>query len=254
MPMIEIENGAERLQIACLDEGEGFPVLLIHGFGSTKEVNWVDTGWVRALRQAGFRVVAIDNRGHGGSTKFHEPERYTLNAAAEDARLVLDALAIDRCHVVGYSMGARIAAMLAIAHGARIARLVLSGNGWGMVEGSGDWTPVREALLADSLDEVSDPRGRTFRKFAEQTRSDRRALAACVEGLRQLIPLEGLAGIENQTLIAIGTEDDVAGSGERLAAAMRHARFLPIPGRDHMRSVGDKAHVAGVVEFLLSGS
>lgn len=251
MPLIPIANGEDNLEIACLDEGDGFPVLLIHGFASTKEVNWVNTGWVKALLAAGFRVIAIDNRGHGASTKFYAPGDYALSKMALDAMLVLDALQVERCHVAGYSMGARIASTLAIEHGNRLGRVVLSGNGWNMVEGSGDWTPVRDALLASSLAEVTDQRGRAFRIFADQTGSDRRALAACVEGVRQLVPLEGLKRVANETLVAIGTQDEIAGSGEKLVAEMPNASYLPIPGRDHMRAVGDRVHVSGAVEFLL---
>jgi pimeloyl-ACP methyl ester carboxylesterase len=147
-------------------------------------------------------------------------------------------------------MGARIACSLAINHGERIAKAVFSGNGWGMVEGTGDWTPVRDALLAPSLADVSDPRGRAFRSFADQTKSNREALAACVTSVRQVFSLEELSRIDNEVLVAIGTDDDIAGSGERLAAALPHGEFLPIPGRDHMKAVGDRTHMAGVIEFL----
>lgn len=250
---LKIVNDGQELELDALDEGEGPPVLLIHGFASKKEVNWVETGWTKALLAAGFRVIAFDNRGHGASTKFHDKASYRLDAMAMDAMLLLDVLGVAKAHVVGYSMGARIAATIAISHPERVNRLVLSGNGWGMVEGSGDWTPVREALLAPSLADVTHPRGRVFRIFADHTRSDREALAACVEGVRQLIPLEGIRSIRNESLVAIGTQDEVAGSGEKLVEHLQAGRFLPIPGRDHMRAVGDRAHVAGVIDFLLHG-
>lgn len=250
MPMLEIETPQGRVELAYLDEGAGRPVLLVHGFASTKEVNWLNTGWVKTLVGAGFRVVAFDNRGHGQSTKFHDKTAYSLGALAGDAAQLADALGLEQPHVVGYSMGARIASMLAIGHGNKFGRIALSGNGWGMVEGSGDWTPVEQALLAPSLDVVTDPRGRAFRAFADQTGSDLKALAACVAGVRELVPQEALGAIENDVLIAIGTDDDVAGSGEKLAAAIPGSRFFAIPGRDHMKAVGDKRHIAAVLEFL----
>lgn len=250
MPTATISNGGDRVELAYVDEGEGEAVLLIHGFASTKEVNWINTGWVTALTAAGFRVIAFDNRGHGASTKFHDPANYSLDRMAGDALALLDHLGIEKANVMGYSMGARISATLAIAHGERLGKVVLSGNGWGMVEGSGDWTPVRDALLAPSLEDVSDPRGRAFRAFADKTGSDREALAACVSGVRQLLSVDGLRRIRNRVLVAVGTEDDIAGSGERLAAILANGRFLPIPRRDHMKAVGDRNHIRGVVEFL----
>ena len=250
MPKIQIDSPQGPVELAYVDEGEGRPVLLVHGFASTKEVNWLNTGWVKALTGAGFRVVAFDNRGHGQSTKFHEKAAYSLDVMAADAVQLTEALGLQQPHILGYSMGARIATMLAIAHGSKFGKIVLSGNGWGMVEGSGDWTPVEEALLAPSLDVVTDPRGRAFRAFADQTGSDLEALAACVAGVRQLVPGDALATIANDVLIAIGTDDEVAGSGEKLAAAIPGSQYFPIPGRDHMKAVGDRRHIAAVVEFL----
>ncbi|MHA1165303.1 MAG: alpha/beta fold hydrolase, partial [Alphaproteobacteria bacterium] len=58
---------SDGVELAYTDEGEGEPILLIHGFASNIQTNWVDTGWTKTLRQAGRRVIAIDNRGHGAS-------------------------------------------------------------------------------------------------------------------------------------------------------------------------------------------
>jgi pimeloyl-ACP methyl ester carboxylesterase len=250
MPIANLKSGESSVDIAYLDEGEGTPVMLIHGFASTRKVNWLNTGWVRKLADAGFRVVAFDNRGHGESGKFYSRSDYSLDVMAGDTIALMDFLSITSAHVVGYSMGARIAAMLAIHHADRVNRLVLSGNGWSMIEGSGDWQPIENALLAPDLNNVTDPRGRAFREFADQTGSDRKALAACVASMRELLPKADMRSINNETLIAIGSKDDVAGSGERLAAIMPNARYLEIPGRDHMRAVGDRVHMEGVLEFL----
>jgi len=67
---------SDGVDIAYVDQGSGGAVLLIHGFASNLRVNWIDTGWVRLLTDAGYRVVAIDNRGHGESGKPHDPARY----------------------------------------------------------------------------------------------------------------------------------------------------------------------------------
>ena len=104
------------VEIAYLDEGQGEPIVLVHGFASTKEVNWVHPGWVATLTGAGRRVIALDNRGHGASTKLYDPAAYHSAKMAEDVRALLDHLGIERADVMGYSMGARIAAFLALAH------------------------------------------------------------------------------------------------------------------------------------------
>ncbi|MCB1387436.1 MAG: alpha/beta hydrolase [Nitratireductor sp.] len=247
MPIARI---SDKLELAYLDKGEGETIVLVHGFASSKEANWVEPGWVRLLVEAGYRVVAFDNRGHGQSTKFHSSDAYSLGQMAADTLALMERLGIERPHVMGYSMGARISALLAMNHGERFGRVVLAGNGMSMIEGSGDWTPVRDALLAPSLSDVTDLRGRAFRKFADATKSDLRALAECVTAVREQFSADDFRRIANKVLIAIGTEDDIAGAGEPIAALIGDAEFLPIPGRDHMRAVGDKVYKQGVLDFL----
>ena len=119
-----------------------------------------------------------------------------------------------------------------------------------MIEGGGPGENVAAALEAPSIDEVTDPVGRTFRAFADQTRSDRLALAACMRGSRGLISREQVGRIAVPVLVAVGTADEVAGSGPALGALIPGAEVLDIPNRDHMRAVGDKVYKAGVIDFL----
>src|SRR5512138_1448123 len=133
--MPSFKNG--DVEIAYLDEGEGEPIVLVHGFASTKEVNWVQPGWVSTLNRAGRRVVALDNRGHGASSKLYDPAAYHSDTMAEDVRALLDHLGIARADVMGYSMGARIGAYLALAHPDRVRSLILGGLGIRLVNGAG---------------------------------------------------------------------------------------------------------------------
>ncbi len=114
----------DGFDLAYLDRqpaaGQGDPVLMIHGFASNARVNWWDTGWVKALNQAGYQAVTFDNRGHGSSGKLYDPAAYPAPEMAEDARRLLDHLGIPQVLVMGYSMGARIAAFLTINHAARV--------------------------------------------------------------------------------------------------------------------------------------
>ncbi|MES0881538.1 alpha/beta fold hydrolase [Roseibium sp. SCP14] len=246
MPQFEFDG----VRIAYLDEGQGDPILLIHGFASNKQVNWEYPGWIKLLVEDGRRVIAIDNRGHGESQKFYDPAAYGAPIMAEDARRLLDHLQIERTDVMGYSMGARISAFLTLNHPDRVKRAIFSGLGYGMVAGVGDPEPIASALEADRIQDVADRTGRAFRAFAEQTGSDRRALAACMRSSRQKISEEDVSRIERPVLVAVGTKDDIAGSPKRLADLMPHADVLDIPGRDHMVAVGDKVHKQGVLAFL----
>lgn len=239
-----------EVEIAYLDEGEGDPVVLVHGFASTKEVNWVNPGWVTTLTRAGRRAIALDNRGHGQSGKLYDPAAYHSATMAEDVRALLDHLGLARADVMGYSMGARITAYLAVNHPERVRSIILGGLGIKLVEGVGLPESIADALEAPSLADVTDPTGRLFRAFAEQTKSDLRALAACIRGSRQTLSREQVASIAKPVLVAVGAKDNVAGSGPALAALIPRARSLNIAERDHMTAVGDKAYKAGVIDFL----
>lgn len=230
------------------DRGE--PVLLIHGFASNHAVNWLNTLWVKTLTHDGRRVIAIDNRGHGASDRPLEPAAYSTAEMAADALALLDHLGVGRADVMGYSMGARISAFLALGRPERVRSVVLGGLGWHLVEGVGLPASIAEALEARSLDDVSDPMGRMFRAFAEQTRSDLAALAACIRGSRQSLKPEAVARIAMPMLVCVGDRDPIAGDPMRLAALAPNATGFWIPGRDHNLAVGDRAYKQRVLAFL----
>jgi pimeloyl-ACP methyl ester carboxylesterase len=246
--MPSFDNGA--VEIAYLDEGEGEPILLVHGFASSKNVNWVYPTWVSELKKNGRRVIALDNRGHGDSAKFYDSEDYHIGIMAGDVIALMDHLKIARADMMGYSLGGRMTAWLAHRAPERLRSAILGGIGIGLIEGGGPGEKVAQALEADSLEDVTDPVGRTFRAFADQTRSDRRALAACLRGSRRLMTREEAADVTVPVLIAVGTTDEIAGSAAALAGIIPGSKVLDIPDRDHMRAVGDKVYKAGVLEFL----
>lgn len=247
--MPSFHNGS--VEIAYIDEGEGDPIVLVHGFASTKDINWVYPSWISTLTKAGRRVIALDNRGHGESAKLYDPEDYHIGTMAGDVRALMDHLDIARADMMGYSMGGRITAYLGQRDPQRLRSAILGGIGIGLIEDIGrPGENVAEALEAASLDDVTDPVGRTFRTFADQTRSDRRALAACMRGSRRLMTREEATAISIPTLIAVGTTDDIAGSAQRLSEIIPGSQVLDIPNRDHMRAVGDRVYKDGVLEFL----
>jgi pimeloyl-ACP methyl ester carboxylesterase len=241
---------ADGLDIAYLDEGSGPPILLIHGFGSTKEINWVHTGWFKTLMDAGYRVIAFDHRGHGASSKLYDPELYDTRLMAQDARRLLDHLGIPRIDIIGYSMGARVAAQFALAERDRLNSLIMGGLGIHLVEGDGLPQEVAAALEAPSLADVTDPLGRMFRAFADANKADLKALAACIRGSRQTLTRQQVAEIDQPALVAVGTRDLIAGSGQELAALLPRGEMLDIPGRDHNPAVGDKVFKQGALDFF----
>lgn len=241
---------SDGVGIAYDTAGEGPPILLIHGFASTGRVNWWDTGWVKTLTGAGRRVITFDHRGHGESEKLYDPARYPAAEMAEDARRLLDHLGIAQADVMGYSMGARVAAFLTIAHPARVRRAVFAGLASRMITGVGGAEAIAKALEAPSARDVADPGARAFRLFADQTRSDLAALAACIRSSREKITAEELAKISVPVLVVAGEKDDVAGDVETLVQAIPGAEGLTLPGRNHMNAVGDRGYKDAVLAFL----
>ncbi|MGH6796255.1 MAG: alpha/beta fold hydrolase [Methylocella sp.] len=251
--MLEVVD--HRVRLAFIDERPAGgdrcePILLIHGFASTHAVNWVFPQWVKTLTGAGRRVVAFDNRGHGRSEKFYDPAAYAMPTMAEDARALLDHLGIETADVMGYSMGARIAAFFAKEHKSRVRSMIFGGLGHHLVDRAGLPLALAEAMEAPSLAGLADPIQRMFRAFAEATKSDLTALAACARGARQALNETEAGKIDLPILIAAGTKDNIAGDPHKLAALFRRARAVDIPGRDHNRAVGDTVYKDSVLEFL----
>lgn len=240
----------DGVEIAFIDEGEGEPIVLVHGFASNKEVNWIAPGWMTTLTRAGRRAIALDNRGHGASSKLYDPGAYHSAIMAEDVRALLDHLSLSRADVMGYSMGARITAFLALAHPDRVRAALLGGLGFRLIEGVGLPDTIADALEAPSIAEVTDPTAYMFRAFAEQTKSDLHALAACMRGSRQTLSRSEVAQITMPLLVAVGERDTIAGSPEALTSLIPGAKALVIPGRDHMLAVGDRVFKSAVIEFL----
>lgn len=241
---------SDGISIAYKVFGEGRPVLLLHGFASSVEVNWVSTGWVDTLVKAGYRVVAMDNRGHGKSQKLYDPSLYFAHEMAADALRLLDHLGIERTPVIGYSMGARIAAYLALLAPERLACAVFGGMGMNLITGLSDSEAIISGLTAESLSEVTEKTARQFRIFAEHSGADRAALAACMINSREPMAADKVRQITVPVLVAVGSEDEMAGSAASLAALLPNGEAMTIARRDHMRATGDPQFKAAALAFL----
>lgn len=230
--------------------GEGRPILLIHGFASNIQVNWVQTGWVETLTKAGYRVIAFDNRGHGQSQKLYDPKLYFAHEMARDAARLLDHLEFDRVPVLGFSMGARIAAFLALQNPERVSCAVFGGMGMNLINGLADSEEIIAALTAESLSQVTGKTGRQFRIFADHSGADKAALAACMINSREPMAEADARRIAVPALVAVGELDDMAGPPEALVGLLPNAEAFVIPRRDHLRSTGDLEFKKAALAFL----
>ena len=246
MPIFKHDN----LDFYFVDEGEGEPIVLVHGFASNLEINWIFPNWFSTLRNAGRRVIAFDCRGHGRSSKPHDPSAYGLPIMGADVLALLDRVEVERADYLGYSMGGRIGTLLALAHPVRIRSAILGGIGASLITGPGRSDHIVAALEAPSAAAIGDPIARSFRVFAEWTKSDLAALAACMKSLgHQFSPAE-LAECRVPVLIVRGSDDDIAGPAREIAAMIPGAEYVEIPGRNHMSAVGDKDFKEAALDFL----
>lgn len=241
---------SDDVKIAYEVYGDGEPILLIHGFASNSRINWQSTGWIDLLTKVGRQVITIDNRGHGKSDKPHDAERYSSPEMARDSSNLISHLGHETVDVMGYSMGARLTALLSINHPAQTRSLVIAGLASNMITGVSGSEEIVAALRAPSLARVKGVQGKSFRSFAEQTGSDLEALAACMSSHRVLVSEEELGKITAPTLVVVGDEDDIAGSVGALVDAIPFAEGIVLPGKDHMKAVGDKTYKLSVLDFL----
>ncbi len=256
--MTEFASSADGLRIAYEVAGEGKPIVLVHGFASDRVQNWRAPGWYATLNEAGFKVIALDCRGHGESDKPHDASFYGHDKMAKDVIAVMRAADIERAPVMGYSMGGMISIVLLMQHAAHLEKVVIGGVGGRYLAAEATMNdPARRkkiagALVEPDISKVTDPEALGFRKFAEQAGKDIKALAACMSADRHQFTRAELARSTRPVLVVDGEKDDLAGTAQELAPAFAEGRAVTVPKRDHMTAVGDKVYKQAVLEFLAS--
>ena len=237
-------------RIAYTAQGSGPAVLLLHGFAADQHLNWARPGVIDALIGAGRRVIATDARGHGASDKPHDPDRYGGDTMVRDARAVLDHLGVERVDVVGYSMGAMVAARL-VPDEPRARTLVLGGVGATVTPPrTGGRAPeaIATALLSDDASSIDNLSGKAFREFADSTGADRQALAALSRSSALQFDVR-FDAITIPTLVVAGAEDTLIKSPRELADRLPSARSVTVAG-DHLGAPYDPAFSKAIADFL----
>jgi pimeloyl-ACP methyl ester carboxylesterase len=251
--MPEFVKAPDGVRIAYEIVGQGQPVVLVHGFAASRIQNWRDPGWYQTLTEAGYRVVAMDMRGHGDSDKPHDTAAYDHAIMAEDIVAVIEAAGAAPAFLMGYSMGGFISMHVLMDHPDLVKKLVIGGVGgsyFGRAFGSRD--AIADALIADDKSKISDPVQRTFREFAEQGGKDRVALAACMRANRRTFAAAELKQSKRPVLVVCGENDALTGPPGPLADAFADGRAVVVPRRDHMTTVGDKVFKQAVLDFIRS--
>lgn len=255
MPAFD-SNGVD---INYIVEGDGPPIVLVHGFAASLEYNWRVPGIIDALKAAGRKVIALDCRGHGKSGRPHDPAAYADNAMANDVIALMDHLGVAKADLMGYSMGGFISSWLLTRHPERFNSVILSGIGDGIVaDDVGADMRERMASIADAMD---SPEGaaratevaRNFRLFAERTGNDLGALAAMQRSPRPHATKVDFANVMLPVLVLVGEGDVLIGKADKLAAAIPGAKLAYTPG-DHLTAVAKPEFRQAIVDFLAERS
>ncbi|MGN6444647.1 alpha/beta fold hydrolase [Amnibacterium sp.] len=244
----------DGVPIATYDLGEeDAPVVVaVHGFASSAYANWIATGWVRELNRAGYRVLALDQRGHGDSGKPHDAAAYSMDLLVQDVQTVLDTYLVDEAAYVGYSLGARVGWHAALGGERTITRAVLGG------------IPDGDPLTRFRVDEatayvehgepVRDRLTRAYLTMAEGIPgNDLTALVALVAGMRGGEQPDPANPPQQPVLFATGALDPILPASERLAAAAPQGEFFAIPGRNHFNAPTAGTFRTRALEFLRAG-
>jgi pimeloyl-ACP methyl ester carboxylesterase len=244
--MPDFDSEGVHLRYVTVGPETGRPIVLVHGFCSDYELNWVGSRWQETMVGAGRRVLGLDCRGHGHSDKPHDPAAYRLSTMAGDVVRLLDHLDVEAADYLGYSMGARIGLEAAARHAGRLGRVVL--GGLGRVGATGKAEVIARRMRGD--ESVNDPAAESFYRFAvARPVNDLEALACCILG-QQLDPPPDLDSIQVPVAVMAGDQDPIARDAPELANQIPGARYVPIGGRNHMNAVPARHFKAAALEFL----
>jgi pimeloyl-ACP methyl ester carboxylesterase len=245
---------AEGLRLAYDDFGDGEPIVLLHGFAADRRLNWKLPGWYDVLANAGYRVLALDARGHGQSAKPSDIEAYRPQGIAGDAVRLLDHLGLRKACLLGYSMGGRNAAWLLAHHGRRFRAVVAGGTGLNLLAPveARRWARRGFALTRDNAntDSLAVPAMVPLYRRALRRGGRTGALAACLMGAFPNMSRHDFARVKTPALVACGSRDTLSGSPIPLASSIPGARAVRIPGRNHLSAVADPFFKGAVLGFL----
>lgn len=241
--------GRDGVELAGRETGSGRPLLLLHGFMGAGS-HMLDYGWADVFAEQGYRVIAPDFRGHGDSTKPHDPAAYPPDVLADDGLALVEHLGLGDgdYDLGGYSLGGRIVVRM-LARGAKPRRAIVAAQGLAKVSGP-QGGGVNHRVLTALVDGVAIAPGSPDARVAHWISELGADPQALLHVLNSLVPTpeDALRQITIPTLVAIGEKDERSDADE-LAALLRDARFVRVPG-DHGSAFAAPELTAAISAFL----
>jgi pimeloyl-ACP methyl ester carboxylesterase len=237
----------DGVRIAWCECGEGRPLILVHGYFSDADTNWIKYGHAARLSEAGYRVIMPDLRAHGLSDKPHDLVHYPKDILADDQFALIDHLDIKGFDLGGYSLGGRTVARM-LARGAKPGRAIISGMG---LAGLTD-TEKRGDHFKHILDNLGTHGKGTpawmAEAFLKTTGGDPVALRCILETFVDT-PEAALRTIETPVAVICGEDDQDNGSAAALADILPNGRLIRVPG-NHMSAVAKPDLGQAILEAL----
>jgi pimeloyl-ACP methyl ester carboxylesterase len=239
----------DGVRLAWHELGQGRPVVLIHGYISSADMNWIRFGHADRVAREGFRVIMPDLRAHGKSDAPHDPALYPPDILTDDNLGLIEHLGLSDYDLGGYSLGARTVARM-LARGAKPNRIVFSGMGLeGLIHTSRRAGHFRHVLTNLGSFRPGTPEG-NVQGFIKSTKSDPVALLNILNTFTDT-PEFVIRAIEQPTLVLCGEEDDDNGSAKALAETLPHGQLALVPG-GHMSAVVKPELGEALARFLAS--
>lgn len=263
VPGYYFEVGGQRIHYT--DQGSGVPIILVHGFAVQADLNWRWNGVIRRLVKNGFRVIAMDVRGHGRSSHPREPEHYGV-ALSDDVIALMDHLGIAKAHVAGYSMGGFITLKTIARHPERLLSGVVCAAGWGVLDE--ETTTLFQDIVAgiergvfDPITHWLDPNKRATRiqcalsNFFMCNSNDLPAIVNVFRTFEGLVVEEELLRKNTvPALTLVGSKDGIREASDRLPGLMANHEIVYIPGGDHITTILHPQFMRNMVRFLKANS
>ena len=253
---------ANGVKIRYIDTGKGEAIVLLHG-GTSNLESWTTRGVVDNLSKD-FRVIAFDARGHGKSDAPHEPSAYGRQQALDVVR-ILDALKIDKAHIIGFSLGSSTVAQLLTLHPERFLTAVqVAGAGRTPAEANDPRIETEASEIARDCISRSrvmrqapagmKPTDEEIQKRIAACRADttfdQLAVAASLRGYRdQAVTPEQMAAVKVPTLGIVGTLDHTLKAMQNLKKIRPDMKLVLLDGISHTGKTGIQGSPALVTEI-----
>lgn len=256
-----VEGSNPRLNVSVREPAADShlrPILLLHGFASSTRLNWEDSGWVRALTDAGRKVITVDLPGHGGSSSPEEMDAYSPSRIRADLLQVLldahvhplvDGRPESGVDIIGYSLGSRLAWEFGATQPELVHRMVLGGPGSNDPLADFDLNAAQR-FLADGTPIQDGSTSDLLRMARLVPTNDVFALLTMVEAVKRepFVPSDAVPRMP--LLLVAGDADERARTLPELAELSGRAEVLWLPGRTHANAVTSRAFKSAAIDFL----